>query len=63
MNFSEHDGMQRQMGHPCVRRPERSAASNLATFSGAREPVSDDDVAEAAHYAKYSYAACVLPLP
>ena len=38
-------------------RPERSAASNLVTFSGDREEVSDADVAEAAYYAKYSYAA------
>ena len=40
-----------------MHRPEGSAASNLVTFSGDREEVSDADVAEAAYYAKYSYAA------
>lgn len=38
-------------------RPERSVVSNLVTFSGDREKVSDEDVAEAAHYVKYSFAA------
>jgi hypothetical protein len=38
-------------------RPERSAASNLVTFGGGRERVADADVAEAAYYAKYSFAA------
>lgn len=38
-------------------RPERSAVSNLVTFSGDREKVGNEDVAEAAHYVKYSFAA------
>ena len=40
-----------------VYRPEHSAVSNLVKFSGDREKVSDDDVAEAAHFSKYAYAA------
>ena len=38
-------------------RPERSAASNLVAFGGDRERVGDADVAEAAHYVKFSFAA------
>lgn len=44
-------------GWVCTHRPEHSAKSNLVSFGGDREAVSDQDLAECAYYAKYSFAA------